>query len=68
MLPPRFKTPRASSFSTPPLGNRKVFGNAAAEGLAVFEFKPPNAKAAAEVFTLFQHVFNVNPTLKYQVS
>jgi chromosome partitioning protein len=55
-------------FLDTPLGNRKVFGNAAAEGLAVFEFKPPNAKAAAEVFTLFQHVFNVNPTLKYQVS
>ena len=51
-------------FLDAPIGNRKVFGNAASEGLAAFEFKPPNPKASSEMFTLFQVSFNVKLTLK----
>lgn len=40
-----------------PLGARKAFGKAAAQGLAVTELKPQDDKAVAELETLFQIVF-----------
>lgn len=40
-----------------PLGARKAFGKAAAQGLAVTELKPQDDKAVAELKTLFQIVF-----------
>jgi chromosome partitioning protein len=45
-----------------PLGSRKAFSNAAAQGLAVTELKPQDLKATAEMVALFQRVFNVTAT------
>ena len=51
-------------FIQTPLGTRKAFSNAAAQGLSVVELKPPDAKASEELITLDQRVFNVNLMLK----
>ena len=51
-------------FLNAPLGTRKAFANAAAQGLSVVELKPPDAKASEEIMTLYQRVFNVNLVLK----
>ncbi len=50
-------------FIDTPLGTRKAFSNAAAQGLSVVELKPQDPKASEEVLTLYRRVFNVNPTL-----
>ena len=50
-------------FINTPLGTRKAFSNAAAQGLSVLELKPQDPKASEEILTLYQRVFNVNPTL-----
>ncbi|PSB57456.1 AAA family ATPase [Chamaesiphon polymorphus] len=42
-----------------PLGNRKAFRAAAAQGLAVTEMKPQDAKAISELNRLFQHLFSI---------
>jgi chromosome partitioning protein len=42
-----------------PLGNRKAFRAAAAQGLAVTEMKPQDAKAIAELNKLFKHLFSI---------
>jgi chromosome partitioning protein len=42
-----------------PLGNRKAFRSAAAQGLAVNELKPNDPKAIAEVEKLFKYLFNI---------
>ena len=42
-----------------PLGNRKAFRAAAAQGLAVTELKPQDAKAISELNKLFQHLFSI---------
>ena len=44
-----------------PLGNRKAFGHAASQGLAVTELTSPhkNPKATSEIMTLFARCFNV---------
>jgi chromosome partitioning protein len=42
-----------------PLGNRKAFRSAAAQGLAVTEVKPTDAKAIAEVTRLFEYLFDI---------
>lgn len=42
-----------------PLGNRKAFRSAAAQGLAVTELKPPDTKAISELTTVFNHLFNI---------
>jgi chromosome partitioning protein len=47
-----------------PLGSRKAYSNAAAQGLGVLELKPQDPKATEEMLTLYQSVFNVTPTLK----
>jgi chromosome partitioning protein len=39
------------------LGNRKAFGNAASEGLAVTELKPADAKAGEEMLELYREVY-----------
>lgn len=41
------------------LGNRKAFRSAAAQGLAVTEVKPSDAKAIAEARMLYRHLFNI---------
>jgi chromosome partitioning protein len=42
-----------------PLGNRKSFRSAAAQGLAVTEVKPADPKAIAEIKLLFKHLFDI---------
>ena len=42
------------------LGQRKAFGNAAAEGLAITELKQKDAKAVNEINALYQQVFDTN--------
>ena len=42
-----------------PLGNRKAFRAAAAQGLAVTELKPQDAKAISELNKLFEHLFSI---------
>ena len=51
-------------FLQTPLGTRKAFSNAAAQGLSVVELKPQDSKASEELLTLYQQVFNVNLVLK----
>jgi chromosome partitioning protein len=45
-------------FRSVALGDRKVFGRAAAVGLGVGEYKPRNAKAVAELKALYREVFD----------
>ena len=52
------------AFIQTPLGTRKAFSNAAAQGLSVVELKPQDSKASEELLTLYQRVFNVNLVLK----
>ncbi len=42
------------------LGQRKAFGNAAAEGLAVAEMRPSDAKAVEEISALYHALFDTN--------
>ena len=42
-----------------PLGNRKAFRAAAAQGLAVTEMKPQDAKAISEINKLFKYLFSI---------
>jgi chromosome partitioning protein len=48
------------SFIETPLGSRKAFSNAAAQGLAVTELKQQDAKAIDEIMILFRYVFETN--------
>jgi len=48
---------QALAFIDRPLGTRKAFGNAAAQGLAVTEIKPQDDKATKEMLILFAYVF-----------
>ena len=48
---------QALQFMATPLGTRKAFGKAAAQGLAVVELKPTDPKASDEVMALYQQVF-----------
>ncbi len=47
----------ALAFLETPIGARKAFGKAAAQGLAVTELKPPDEKAIQEMQALFGAVF-----------
>lgn len=49
----------ALMFLDTPLGNRKAFGNAAAQGLAVPELKPQDLKATEEIMVLFRYIFDI---------
>lgn len=51
-------------FMDTPLGSRKAYGNAAAQGRAVTELKPQDLKATEEILTLYQRVFNVKQMYK----
>lgn len=53
-------------FIPTPLGSRKAYSNAAAQGLSVLELKPQDAKASEEILTLYKRVFNVDLTLNNQ--
>lgn len=48
-------------FLDTPLLERRVFARSAGDGLAVFEFKPADPKACAEVKSLYNAVFNQKP-------
>ena len=50
-----------------PIGARKAFGNAAAQGLSVIELKPQDAKATDEVMMLYRHLFDVTETSRAAV-
>ena len=41
------------------IGTRKAFGNAAAQGLAVSELKPQDAKASQEMQTLYRYLYDI---------
>lgn len=41
-----------------PLGNRKAFGNAAAQGVAVIELRPEDEKASEEMTLLARYIFD----------
>jgi chromosome partitioning protein len=45
-----------------PLGARKAFSNAAAQGMAVTELKPPDPKATDEIMMLYRYLFDTNLT------
>ena len=45
-----------------PLGARKAFSNAAAQGMAVNELKPQDTKASDEVLALYRYVFDISQT------
>jgi chromosome partitioning protein len=42
-----------------PLGARKAFSNAAAQGTAVTELKPQDTKATEEIMMLYRHLFDI---------
>lgn len=46
-------------FVDAPLGNRKAFRSAAAQGLAVIEVKPADSKAISEIKKLVRYLFNL---------
>ncbi len=46
-----------------PLGARKAFSNAAAQGLAVTELKPQDPKATEEVMALYRYLFDIGGIL-----
>ena len=48
----------ALRFIHTPLGARKAFSNAAAEGLAVSELKTPDPKAVEEITVLYRYIFD----------
>ena len=50
---------QALTFLDTPLGSRKAFSNAAAQGLAVTELKPQDPKAVDEFMVLFRSVFGI---------
>jgi chromosome partitioning protein len=50
----------ALNFFDSPLGTRKAFSNAAAQGLAVTELRPPDQKAIDEIMILYRNIFDIN--------
>lgn len=53
------KNTEALTFIDTPLGTRKAFSNAAAEGLAVTELRPQDAKAKEEIMVLYWYLFDI---------
>lgn len=47
-----------------PLGARKAFSNASANGLAVVELKPQDSKAVDEINKLYEYVFDIKSISK----
>lgn len=54
----------ALQFLDMPLGARKAFGNAAAQGMAVTELKPDDPKAIEEITRLAKYVFDIQKISK----
>ena len=46
-------------FISTPIGARKAFGNAAAQGLAVGELRPQDTKAVQEITMLYRYVYDI---------
>ena len=46
-------------FISTPIGARKAFGNAAAQGLAVGEMRPQDTKAVQEITMLYRYVYDI---------
>lgn len=57
------KTPAIELIPTP-IGNRKAFANAASQGLAVTELRPPDTKAVQEIGILFRYLFDIQKISK----
>lgn len=51
-------------FLNTPIGGRKAFSNAAADGIAVTELRSQDPKATEEIMALYQYIFNTEPVLK----
>ena len=51
-------------FIDTPLGSRKAFSNASANGLGVTETKPADSKALDEMNKLYEYVFNIKTVSK----
>jgi chromosome partitioning protein len=49
----------ALGFIDTPIGARKAFSNAAAQGLGVTELKPPDPKAVDEIQILYKYIFDI---------
>ena len=47
-------------FIDTPLGTRKAFGNAAAQGIAVAELKPQDLKATQEITALYRYLHDIS--------
>ena len=47
-------------FIDTPLGTRKAFGNAAAQGIAVTELKPQDLKATQEITALYRYLLDMS--------
>ena len=47
-------------FITTPIGTRKAFGNAAAQGLAASELRPRDAKASQEMERLYRYLYDIS--------
>jgi chromosome partitioning protein len=52
------------TFINTPLGTRKAFSNAAAQGLAVTELKPQDPKATEEILILYRYLFDIKQASK----
>lgn len=52
------------TFINTPLGTRKAFSNAAAQGLAVTELKPQDLKATEEILILYRYLFDIKQESK----
>ena len=50
----------ALTFIDTPIGSRKAFANAAAQGLAVTELRPPDPKAVDEIQILYKYIFDIS--------
>lgn len=50
----------ALTFIHTPIGSRKAFANAAAQGLAVTELKPPDPKAIDEIEIFYRYIFDIS--------
>src|SRR3954451_19630567 len=50
----------ALTFIDTPIGSRKAFSNAAAQGLAVTELRSPDPKAVDEIQILYKYIFDIN--------
>jgi chromosome partitioning protein len=62
------KDTHSLTFIDTPLGSRKAFSNAAAQGLAITELRPQDPKAVEELMILFEYVFDIRKVSKLKVA